>query len=126
MAPSESKSKLAQFRIKRESDTWFQHVSLDLSQKSIRLLEVLPHLSKNKGIQCRLRHATTGAKYQYLSYRWGSTDGTQPSYLIEINGALSAVLSNLWSFLEAFRSSLSKTRSSLPLWIDALCIHQTS
>ncbi len=98
-----------------------------LIQRSIRLIEVLPNLSKSGRIQFRLFHATTRSRYQCLSYRWGNADGM---HFIDINEAPFAVQSNLWSFLEAIRSTLHCTlgsaRPSGAIWIDAISIDQES
>ncbi|KIW64732.1 hypothetical protein PV04_09645 [Phialophora macrospora] len=105
---------------------WFHHKPLDLSQQSIRLLEVLPDLSPDGRIQCHLLHSTTRSTYQCLSYCWGPTGKYQLRHVIEIDEALFEVFSNLWDFLEAFRREASYTCKTPQLWIDAICIDQAT
>lgn len=96
----------------------FQHNPLDLSRQTVRLVCVLPDLTRRGRIQCRLWHSKTSAEeYRCVSYMWGaSTD----MYVVNVNGKGFAVRENLWRFLDAARQDLS----GQALWIDALCINQ--
>jgi len=94
----------------------FVYTSLDLSQRSIRLIRVLPGPSPTEHIQCELRHANIEDEYICLSYVWG-----EPSHnWIEIDGQLHSVRNNLLSFLQVAR----QRKNDEWLWIDALCIDQ--
>ncbi|KZM22954.1 hypothetical protein ST47_g5906 [Ascochyta rabiei] len=127
----------------------FQHSPLDHNKSSIRLIEILPSLSREGHIQCTISHHTIEASYDCLSYRWGDP---LPEAKILVNGQPFSARWNLFDFLDVERlkreeSSLrmmhfsadkfnypkSSVRSSdLPkpttqtrlLWIDALCIDQ--
>ncbi|EXJ56128.1 hypothetical protein A1O7_09059 [Cladophialophora yegresii CBS 114405] len=106
--------------------SWFRDTPLDLSRQSIRLLEVLGGLSSGGRIQCRLVHSTTRSVYQCLSYCWRPPDKDESHHVIEIDGALFSVLSNLWAFLEAFRLQARYTCRTQQLWIGAVCIDQAT
>jgi hypothetical protein len=99
----------------REAES-FTYTSLDLSQRSIRLIRVLPHLSPNGHIQCKMYDATVDDRYTGLSYVWGPPDNGYP---VMINGQLHHVRSNLSGFLQCARNDYWRV-----LWIDALCIDQ--
>lgn len=47
----------------------FQHKPLDHGEPSIRLMYVIPNLSRDGLIQCTITHGTTDDSYEYLSYR---------------------------------------------------------
>jgi hypothetical protein len=96
----------------------FTYSPLDHSRHSIRLLRVLPELSKKGYVQCEVRHSTIDSEYTCLSYVWGD-----PSHnWIEINGQPHSVRDNLLSFLQ----SAQRKPPSQWLWIDAISIHQTN
>ncbi|KAJ8107009.1 hypothetical protein OPT61_g9161 [Boeremia exigua] len=99
----------------------FVHESLNHTEPSIRLLTVLPDLSRDGLIQCSVIHTTIEeAPYNCLSYRWGSP---VPAYNILINGKRHHVGCNLFKFLKTFRESPSNWTQEY-LWIDAICIAQ--
>ena len=50
----------------------FQHVPLDTTRQSIHLVTIDPVLSPEGLVQCTIRHTTTNAQYNCLSYVWGS------------------------------------------------------
>lgn len=50
----------------------FSHQALDYRESSIRLIQILPDLSTDGYIQCRILHLTINAEYACLSYRWGA------------------------------------------------------
>jgi len=94
----------------------FAYASLDLSQRSIRLVQIAPHLSPSGLIQCELRHSSIESEYTCLSYVWGPPD---KGHDVMINGTLVTVRLNLFRFLQAARPNRLQW-----LWIDALCIDQ--
>jgi hypothetical protein len=104
------------------SESIFKHVALDRSQRSLRLLRVLPSLSSNGLIRCQIWHSTITAAYACLSYQWGDES---PLYDIELNGRTFAVRANLFNFLVVMQDERSTAQSaSDSLWIDAICIDQ--
>ncbi|KNG48277.1 hypothetical protein DDE82_005396 [Stemphylium lycopersici] len=99
----------------------FQHEPLDYRNGSIRLLRILPQLSHTGLIQCEIWHDSVHAKYDCLSYVWGS-EAIQHQILI--NRRPMRVRENLWNFMHAARTKHgAKPRT---LWVDALCIDQDS
>jgi hypothetical protein len=129
---------------KFELDTLnYQHTSLNHGKSSIRLVQVLPDLSVDGLIHCKIsqhalpvtvtRYADEGEgnqnrmksvdeefdPYICLSYVWGDLKGKAT---IRINGRIFRVGKNLSSFLHHARRTLSSTY----LWIDALCIDQSN
>lgn len=52
----------------------FTYTSLDLSQRSIRLLLLHPKLSESGDIECEIRDATVDDEYICLSYVWGQPE----------------------------------------------------
>lgn len=107
----------------------FQHQPLDHSEQSIRLIQILPHLSSPCGrIQCRIVLATISASYTCVSYQWGPPNITGE---VLVNGAPFAVRQNLHKFLQVIREMLSigdamGISSHDMFWIDALSIDQTN
>ncbi|KAH4055820.1 hypothetical protein HBI26_186530 [Parastagonospora nodorum] len=94
----------------------FAYQSLDLAQRSIRLIRILPTRSREGHIQCEMRNATIEHEYKCLSYVWGPLSNNW----ITIDGQLHSVRDNLLAFLEvAQQNSISSW-----LWIDAICIDQ--
>ncbi|KAF7671079.1 hypothetical protein GT037_010860 [Alternaria burnsii] len=94
----------------------FSYTSLDLSQRSIRLLLLHPDRSESGHIECTLRDATVNDDYVCLSYVWGQPD---KGYTVIINGRPHRVRINLYRFLQQARK-----KDLGWLWIDALCIDQ--
>ncbi|KAH6848561.1 heterokaryon incompatibility protein-domain-containing protein [Alternaria alternata] len=94
----------------------FSYTSLDLSQRSIRLLLLHPDRSESGHIECELRDATVDEDYVCLSYVWGQPD---EGYTVTINGRPLRVRMNLYKFLQQARK-----KDLGWLWIDALCIDQ--
>jgi hypothetical protein len=78
----------------------------------IRVLTVLPDLSKKGLIQCTIRHTTIDDAYICLSYTWGEPT-TNPDHVL-LNGTKVPVRDNLYAFLLIAR----KKFHSQPLWID--------
>lgn len=103
------------------SSVTFSYEPLDHTKSSIRLLRILPGLSDTGNIQCEMWHDTIDAKYDCLSYVWGSEQNEQD---ILVNGQTISVRRNLWDFL-----GTARTKYAVPprtFWIDALCINQAS
>lgn len=97
----------------------FHHQPLDHAKKSIRLLRISKHLSRDGLLQCSLEHTTIEyASYTCLSYRWGEST---PSHEILINGCTSSIGKNLFDFVNMFRTQPENIGY---IWIDALCIAQ--
>ncbi|KAH7385518.1 heterokaryon incompatibility protein-domain-containing protein [Phaeosphaeria sp. MPI-PUGE-AT-0046c] len=121
----------------------YRHTLLDQDRSSIRLVEILPYDTTGSSIQCRISHhmlplgsekekqsigsgkrprANHGndlPSYRCLSYAWGDT---QDPLAISLNGEMFWVGQNLHAFLSIARQTLYNTY----LWIDALCIDQSS
>jgi len=97
----------------------FKHAPLDHTQPSIRIIKVLPHLSREGLLQCTIAHGTTADDYTCLSYTWGHKS---TGYPIFIDGQLFMVRQNLRKFLYAIR----QIHPLRPLWIDAVCIDQNN
>jgi hypothetical protein len=94
----------------------FAYQSLDLAQRSIRLIRILPTRSREGHIQCEMRHATVDHEYKCLSYVWGPLSNNW----ITINGQLHSVRDNLLALLAVAQQNSMSSR----LWIDAICIDQ--
>jgi hypothetical protein len=93
---------------------------------SIRLLLVQPALSKVAAICCRLVHTTLSEcesdiyeHYVALSYVWGDTTRHESVWIDDSEVTVTASLHS------ALRDLRDKTRV-LRLWVDALCINQSS
>jgi hypothetical protein len=103
---------------------YFKHTPLNRTEGSIRLLRILPLLSVNQLIQCEITHTTTDARYECLSYQWGEKDS---NHRILINDKLFMVRQNLFDFIEHMHSgSITLSNTIQLIWIDALCIDQSS
>jgi len=97
----------------------FKHAPLDHTRPSIRILKVLPDLSREGFIQCIIAQGTIADDYTCLSYTWGDEDTACP---ILVDVQLFFVRQNLHNFLHVVR----KKYPSRPFWIDAVCIDQNS
>jgi hypothetical protein len=97
----------------------YEYEPLDQNEESLRLIRLLPTLSKDGLIQCVMVHATIEAEYTCLSYVWGKESGKR-KYEILINGRFYNVQPNLWSFLRIAGTKCSE----IYFWIDALSIAQ--
>lgn len=87
---------------------------------NIRVIELLPD-TPEASLSCRLHvlPLENGPVYTALSYVWGDESSSKP---ILLDGKHHAVRENLWNFLSQYRHS----QHSSHLWIDALCIDQSS
>ncbi|TLD18432.1 hypothetical protein PspLS_10082 [Pyricularia sp. CBS 133598] len=90
-------------------------------KSSFRLLDLLPSTDPLADIACRLRHSDIvfQPEYEALSYVWGTDP---PARSIAIDGYQVPIRSNLLSALLRLRH-VDKVRT---LWIDALCIDQST
>jgi hypothetical protein len=109
----------------------FTYEDLDQHENQIRLLRIppapQPNLRKRRGDEVRevtleVFHANLDyhPSYKALSYTWGSESG--PNHTIYLNGCQFVVRENLWNALRRFQSD----NVELVIWIDAICINQTS
>ncbi|KAL6794180.1 heterokaryon incompatibility domain-containing protein [Trichoderma sp. SZMC 28012] len=97
----------------------YTHIPLTLT-RSIRLihLEAAAHLTDN--LRCTLTEVALDSNptYKALSYSW---DAQTPSHPIECDGATLLITQNCMAALRRLRSM-----DDLTLWIDGICIDQTS
>jgi hypothetical protein len=103
------------------STATFEHEALDYTRGAIRLLRILPNLSPTGIIQCEIWHDSVKAKYDCLSYVWGSDEIQQQ---ILLNRKPCRVRQNLCDFLRVARTKYASPPRTF--WIDALCIDQDS
>lgn len=104
----------------------FRHDSLDSTTDAFRLIRVLPHRSEDGLLQLSLWHDfVSSASYRCLSYQWGEQSSCRA---VLINGEEFDVGENLYGFLEEMCASPHEamTESSEPLWVDSICINQSS
>lgn len=126
--------------IRHEPPAPFEYQPLDHSQPSIRLIHLLPKLSLEGLIQCRISHGSTSSSYVCLSYVWDppppyednlSTRKHIKERVILVNRTPVRIHENLFNFLWVARYNATRTdwhlerlELSKPFWIDALCINQ--
>jgi Heterokaryon incompatibility protein (HET) len=93
---------------------------LQLASDSIRLVHLLPGVETDL-INCRTEEVTLSQVPQYfaISYTWGPPKETD---IIALNGEPFSIRRNLWDLLQHFRLP----HQSRTLWIDAICIDQSS
>jgi hypothetical protein len=117
----------------------FQHEPLDDRGSSIRLVYLLPNVSQDGLIRCLIFHASISDPYACLSYEWNrvlhlrSDQGAGcEERIILVNERPFLVRENLFDFLCTARQNstrnwrLNTIDLSVPLWIDAICIDQSS
>lgn len=100
----------------------YQHLK---QARSIRLLDVHASLHRETPIRVSLRAETLDnpVPYEAVSYSWAAEDGDSSlSGSVEVDGALIRVTSNC----EAAIRRLRDESSARCLWIDAVCIDQSS
>jgi hypothetical protein len=119
---------------------WFVYDQLGLSQSTIRLVHILPDLSDDGLLQYRITHASTAAYYVCLSYLWNyspqfdvQAEDRAKANIPLINASLYSVQENIFNFLCMARYNGSRDCGdprrfdlTVPIWIDALCIDQSS
>jgi len=96
---------------------------LDKSKAEIRLLHLQPRVVAGDKITCTLRLAdldTKDCEYEALSYEWGLE--TDTIFTAVINEEEVTIRENLWWALWYLRAE----EGERVIWIDALCINQTS
>ncbi|KAF2472244.1 HET-domain-containing protein, partial [Lindgomyces ingoldianus] len=98
----------------------YDEVTLTPGTDNIRLLQLLPG-NYDDPIVCYLFQIDSITLYEYdaLSYVWGSTDGQR---VIFVNDWEMAVTQNL----EVALRSLRGEEDPKIIWVDAICIDQTS
>ncbi|KAH6629704.1 heterokaryon incompatibility protein-domain-containing protein [Boeremia exigua] len=97
----------------------YSQLLLDKTRQQIRLLKVIR--STSGPVECTMEvfDLDTSPPYTALSYRWGSPIA---EHTVFVNGHLSLVSYNLFSFLETYRL---ETQDEY-LWIDQICIAQSN
>ncbi|KAE9374405.1 hypothetical protein N431DRAFT_405034 [Stipitochalara longipes BDJ] len=111
------------FTISRDS---FRYEPLDVETNEIRLLTVLPFRPNAPGVlHCSLKHQLLEPRLEYhgLSYAWkdSNLDEHDEGEEIVVNESRMVVGRNLAA---ALRARQLHGFSSIPLWVDALCINQ--
>ena len=98
----------------------YESIPLTPDAQSIRLLKLLPG-AWHDDIRCEMRTVSLAKhpKYETLSYTWGNVKTTETIY---VNNISVQVTTNLRAALRYLR----KSSSSLTLWVDAICINQSS
>ncbi|KAM5342020.1 hypothetical protein ACJ41O_015051 [Fusarium nematophilum] len=107
------------------------YTPLDQGTREIRLLRVAPYEGDDVFAVCKCTMVKvsllSSPKYNAFSYVWG--DATQKEVII-VNGHRMEVTKNLVALLTRYRNIAKTiphwTPMELPLWIDAICIHQTN
>ncbi|KAJ2902409.1 HET-domain-containing protein [Zalerion maritima] len=100
----------------------YQYTNLDPSTKQIRLLTILSSKNRNSDLHCTISTAPSSSeapKYAALSYAWGEAVFPQRIF---IGKRMLRVTQNLFDALVRLRNQSKPT----VLWIDAICINQTS
>jgi hypothetical protein len=97
----------------------FEYCPLQLN--SFRLLELIPGQSLHADIHCRLRdyQLDSAPPYEALSYTWGDEKSL---CRISLDGLPFHIRPNLRDALRRLR----QPRSTIVIWIDAICIDQNS
>jgi Heterokaryon incompatibility protein (HET) len=99
---------------------FYQHIPLRTEQ-SIRVLKLAPALHRDSSLRCKLVEVSLdkNPKYEALSYVWGSP---QNGCYIECYGLKFRITANAEAALRRLRYRCCPRT----LWIDAICINQTS
>ncbi|KAL2127960.1 hypothetical protein VTI74DRAFT_9925 [Chaetomium olivicolor] len=111
---------MASPQISTTNTSFTYHTLPDDGRSYIRLLELLPGKG-SEPIRCNLQVVPLSREVQYegLSYCWGDPKRTCS---ISCNNVLFPVTANLHDALRALR----KEDKARMLWVDAICINQTS
>jgi len=99
------------------------HEPLDTSQRSTRLVEILPDYGDGR-IRLSLTHRNLevmAGSYHAVSYTWGSYE---PSHKVWIAGRYILVRDNIWRFLANGMPEEPDIELPSLLWIDSICIDQ--
>jgi len=96
----------------------YNYTPLPADQDTIRLVDIRPTVDSRQPIQCYMRPVQLSRKPEYtaLSYVWGSTENKQTIFLDNLPKEVTINLSN------ALRD-IREDRSSVMLWVDALCLY---
>ena len=99
---------------------FYQHIPLRTEQ-SIRVLKLAPALHRDSSLRCKLVEVSLdkNPKYEALSYVWGSP---QNGCYVECHGSKLHITANAEAALRRLRYRCCPRT----LWIDAICINQTS
>jgi hypothetical protein len=103
----------------------FEYEELDPDLKQIRLLRLLPVSASSQAIECELFHVSLDddPSYKALSYTWSIIrEDLDTKHMISLQGCPYEVRYNLWKAL----SQLQSNNAELVIWIDAICINQSS
>ncbi|KAI4179076.1 MAG: hypothetical protein L6R41_008048 [Letrouitia leprolyta] len=94
---------------------------MELAAEEFRILLLQAAQDRAEAIHCRLVkvHPRTKPNYEALSYTWGES---RDKRTISVNGQNYMVTPNLYAALEHLR----KAEGDRTLWIDAICIDQSS
>ncbi|KAK5092032.1 hypothetical protein LTR70_007899 [Exophiala xenobiotica] len=101
----------------------YVHHPLDTSQRSIRLVEILPDSGDGR-IRLSLTHRNleeVAGRYNAVSYKWGSDE---PSHKVWIAGRYILARDNIWRFLANGMPEEPGIELPSLLWIDSICIVQ--
>ncbi|OQO11897.1 hypothetical protein B0A48_03624 [Cryoendolithus antarcticus] len=105
----------------QDAGSSYQYQNLT-SQNEFRLLKLLP--GNRERLDCELHHYTLGSgrcpQYRAVSYTWGNDPARQSLHLS--GNVMIRVRKNLKAALRSIRDPISPCW----LWIDAICINQTS
>ncbi|KAK8880097.1 heterokaryon incompatibility protein-domain-containing protein [Apiospora arundinis] len=99
----------------------FRHIPLQ-SEDSIRVLDLLPSSRRDAPVQCHIRQVGLSQardNYEALSYVWGDPKGSRP---VLCDGRQLLVTPNCHDAMVRLRRRF-RVRT---LWIDAICIDQSS
>ncbi|TGO61471.1 hypothetical protein BCON_0027g00600 [Botryotinia convoluta] len=101
----------------------FQYKELKHGLDEIRLLRILPSISKDDVVCCRFIHTALhrAPNYRALSYTWGAKIFSES---IIVNGKRLSASKNLIGALRRLRSQRENDESFL--WVDAICIDQNN
>jgi hypothetical protein len=100
----------------------YDKLALDSAKNQIRLLRISPRLEDDDGIICGNLHVASlhdHLDFYALSYAWESSETQE---VIQLDGIGFSVARNLYRALFAVR----RTYPEITIWIDAICINQTS
>ncbi|KAI4709156.1 hypothetical protein J4E89_005904 [Alternaria sp. Ai002NY15] len=103
----------------------YQYQPLDHATQQIRLVTLLDPLESNDAIRLDIEvfEISEAPPYTALSYVWGPPPSSHDIFIAD--GRLQ-IRENLFKFLIEFRKRRDKTPSDRYMWIDQLCIHQSS
>jgi hypothetical protein len=95
---------------------------LDVHEKTIRLIRLVPSLSTIHPVSCRLEEVrlVDGPRFDAISYSWGAP---QCHDVVLVNGTRIEVRPNLHLLL---RTLCAQEEGQTPaIWVDAICINES-